>query len=125
MMDYAACLCTLNLMREGQGQEEMFPSLLDQPPQSLVDSHLLRRVPIEMEHSLEVVLYDPDSLHVVSSVWHWGLCPSGYISRAVRLSIVKSEECEWLDDFGLGVNLFSCVQIYLMPMYSTEPYGLW
>ena len=83
-MDYAACLCTLNLMREGQGQEEMFPSLLDQPPQSLVDSHLLRRVPIEMEHSLEVVLYDPDSLHVVSFVWHWDLCPSGCISRAVQ-----------------------------------------
>ena len=93
--------------------------------QSLVHSHLLGSVPIEMEHTLEVVLYDHDSLHVVSSVWHWGLCPSGYISRAVRLSIVKSEECEWLDDFGLGVNLFSCVQIYLMPMYSTEPYGLW
>ena len=48
--------------------------------QSLVHSHLLRSVPIEMEHSLEVVLYDPDSLHVVSFVWHWDLCPSGCIS---------------------------------------------
>lgn len=88
--------------------------------QSLIYSHLLRRVPIEMEHSLEVVLYHPDCLHGVSSVWHWDLCPSGCISSAARLSIVKSEE--WLDDLGLGVDLFCCVQIYLMPRYFTEPY---